>query len=407
MRRWRKGLLDSGVSAVTTAKAYRLLKAVMNTAVDDGLIRRNPCRIKGAGQERSPERPILTIPQVYAFAEAIDQRYRALVLLGTFGSLRWGGLAALRRGDIDLTACTVSVDRQLTETIAGKPGFGPPKSEASIRGVAFPDVIAADLRWHLACFVQDQADALVITSPAGMPLRHSNFYRRAWTKAVQAVGLSDLHFHDLRHTGNTQFGSGREPARADGAHGPHQHSGGTHLPALDQRTAAYARRCGRQAGPDPDAPGQEVGRRRRIWHESGTAADAGLVNARITQTNMASELEFPVSAPGRTRTCDPLLRRQLLYPTELRAPGTTLCMPKVTCRPQAGWLSVAAAGPANLCQKGYPGPPHRRTPGQARPGRYPACPANSSISRSRTRPKPAESSAVHAGQPNRSNYSPH
>jgi hypothetical protein len=38
--------LDAGVSVATTAKAYRLLKAIMNTAVDDGLIRRNSCRIK-------------------------------------------------------------------------------------------------------------------------------------------------------------------------------------------------------------------------------------------------------------------------------------------------------------------------------------------------------------------------
>jgi hypothetical protein len=49
---------DAGLSAVTAAKAYRLLKAVFNTAVDDGLIRRNPCRIKGAGQEHSSERPV-------------------------------------------------------------------------------------------------------------------------------------------------------------------------------------------------------------------------------------------------------------------------------------------------------------------------------------------------------------
>ena len=90
VRRWRKELLDSGVSAVTAAKAYRLLKAIMNTAADDGLIRRNPCRIKGAGREMSPERPVLTIGQVYALSAAIDQRYRALVLLGTFSSLRWG-----------------------------------------------------------------------------------------------------------------------------------------------------------------------------------------------------------------------------------------------------------------------------------------------------------------------------
>ena len=61
VRRWRKKLLDSGVSAITVAKAYRLLRAVFNTAVDDEMIKRNPCRIKGAGNEDSPERPVLTV----------------------------------------------------------------------------------------------------------------------------------------------------------------------------------------------------------------------------------------------------------------------------------------------------------------------------------------------------------
>jgi Phage integrase, N-terminal SAM-like domain len=97
VRRWRKNLLDAQVSAVTVAKTYRLLKAIFNTAVDDGLIRRNPCRITGAGQEKSPERPVLTVAQVYALADGVSGRYRALVLLAVFGSLRWGELAALRR----------------------------------------------------------------------------------------------------------------------------------------------------------------------------------------------------------------------------------------------------------------------------------------------------------------------
>jgi Phage integrase, N-terminal SAM-like domain len=39
VRRWRKNLLDADASAVTVAKACRLLKAIFNTAVDDGLIR--------------------------------------------------------------------------------------------------------------------------------------------------------------------------------------------------------------------------------------------------------------------------------------------------------------------------------------------------------------------------------
>ena len=90
----------------------------MNTAVDDGLIRRNPCRIKGAGNEDSPERPVLTVRQVYALADAVDPRYRALILLATFASLRWAELAALTPHDIDLEACTVRVPARSTIRLA-------------------------------------------------------------------------------------------------------------------------------------------------------------------------------------------------------------------------------------------------------------------------------------------------
>jgi integrase len=100
----------------TAAKAYRLLKALRATAVEDGLIRRNPCQVKGAGTEQSPERPLLTIAQVYALAEACGRRYRAMILLAYFGCLRWGELVALRRRDIDTTTATVGITRQLTET---------------------------------------------------------------------------------------------------------------------------------------------------------------------------------------------------------------------------------------------------------------------------------------------------
>jgi len=113
VRRWRKKLLDTGVSPVTAAKAYRLLRAVLKTAVDDGLIRRNPCRIKGAGTEDFPERPVLSVAEVFALADVIGPRYRALLLLATFASLRWAELAALRPPDIDLDARTVPEVRSM------------------------------------------------------------------------------------------------------------------------------------------------------------------------------------------------------------------------------------------------------------------------------------------------------
>jgi hypothetical protein len=37
----------------------------------------------------------------------------------------------------------------------------------------------------------------------GLSLRHSNFSRRVWVKARGLVGLSGVHFRDLRHTGNS------------------------------------------------------------------------------------------------------------------------------------------------------------------------------------------------------------
>jgi integrase len=98
VRAWRSSLLSGGVGQVTVAKTYRLLRAVMNTAVDDELIRRNPCRIKGAGREATAERSVVSIEQVYRVAAAIERRWRALVLLAAFGGLRWGSWRACVEG---------------------------------------------------------------------------------------------------------------------------------------------------------------------------------------------------------------------------------------------------------------------------------------------------------------------
>jgi integrase len=140
---------------------------------------------------------------VYALADAVGQRYRALILLAMFTSLRWGELAALRRCDVDLAAGTVRVVRQLAEIRGGGFAFGPPKSAAGKRVVTIPEVITPIVQWHLNCFAQDGDDGLIFTSPEGTPLRHSNFRRRVWLRALTSAGIAQIHFHDLRHTGNT------------------------------------------------------------------------------------------------------------------------------------------------------------------------------------------------------------
>jgi integrase len=188
------------VGEVTVAKAYRLLRAIFNTALDDGLVKRNPCRIKGADREKSPERPVLTVTQVYALADAVGLRYRTLILLAAFTSLRWAELAALTPDDVDLDAHTVRVIRQLYYHEKGYT-FGPPKSRAGLRTVPFPDLIADEVREHLR-WLPDSGSSLVFSSSAGTPLHHSNFRKRVWLPALTTVGLEGVHLHDLRHTGN-------------------------------------------------------------------------------------------------------------------------------------------------------------------------------------------------------------
>jgi integrase len=62
------------------------------------------------------ERPVLTIAQVFELAGLMKNgRFRALILLATFASLRWGEVIALQRCDIDLDGGTVRVRRQYLE----------------------------------------------------------------------------------------------------------------------------------------------------------------------------------------------------------------------------------------------------------------------------------------------------
>jgi integrase len=204
VREWRATLLSAGVSQTATAKAYRLLRAVLMTAAEDRIIPRNPCRIRGGGDEKPPERPVLTIAQVLDLADRIAaRRFRLLILLATFASLRWGEAIALRRCDLDLVVRTVSIRRQYVET-NGSLMIAPPKSRAGVRTVAFPATLVPELREHLDAYAGPDSTALVFTGQRGGVLRRGNFRRASgWSDAVAAIGLPGLHFHDLRHTGNT------------------------------------------------------------------------------------------------------------------------------------------------------------------------------------------------------------
>lgn len=52
----------------------RLLAAIDASAVEDELVPVTPCRVRGAGQEHSEERPVPTVRQILQHADVIAER---------------------------------------------------------------------------------------------------------------------------------------------------------------------------------------------------------------------------------------------------------------------------------------------------------------------------------------------
>lgn len=200
VRTWRARLRDEGRSPSTTAKAYRLLRAILNAAVEDGRIGKNPCQIKGADRENPAERPVTTVAQLFALAEQVPH-YRVFILTAVLSSLRWGELVGLRRRALDLDNGLVHVRRAMVER-GGQLDIALPKN-GKTRVVAVPAVLVEELRAHLATVPIDPNASVFVGERRGTPRRGNWRANVRWSTAVASAGLPDgFHLHDLRHTGN-------------------------------------------------------------------------------------------------------------------------------------------------------------------------------------------------------------
>ena len=201
VREWH-GSVGAKASPITAAKCYRLLRTMLSTAEEDGLIPRNPCRIKGGGHERSGERPLLTATKVHELAETIEPRYRALVLLAAYGGLRRGELLALQRRHVDELHCTITVEGQLQQVTGRGRVILPTKSDAGRRVVTIPSAVMREIVEHAGVYSDGRPDAWLFTAEKGGPAREHDL-NRAWRAAAAECGAPDAHMHDLRHFSGT------------------------------------------------------------------------------------------------------------------------------------------------------------------------------------------------------------
>ena len=179
----------------------------MATAVADGVIAEQPCRIKGAGTPQQTLGRVLDVSdrllspaQVAAVADAMPAHFRVLVLAAAWSGLRQGELLALTRADIDLDAvpAVVRVRRSVRRSESGTIRTDLPKTAASIRDVSLPAPLAVCLAEHMAAFVGPEQDAPVFRTTTGTLPARSNL-NTTFRRALATAGAPQVRFHDLRH----------------------------------------------------------------------------------------------------------------------------------------------------------------------------------------------------------------
>lgn len=218
-------------------RAYRKLYQILDEAVEDNLILRNPCTKKMIPKVEKPEphyleqkevsRLISVLSALEQEAERLEQmtretkprkehryeqgkaygtliRSRAVaVLLALASGCRRGEVLGLTWGNVDITESTIKIAQQMTHD----DGISTPKTQQSKRTITLDaETIQALKKWKvkqaeflLPLGIAQDADTPVITSELGGFHDPDNF-SKWWRSFCKRYGFEGLKFHHLRHT---------------------------------------------------------------------------------------------------------------------------------------------------------------------------------------------------------------
>lgn len=202
IRAFVSAMQEDGKAPGTVRNTYRVLKLVMQVAVEDERIKRNPCQGVKLPRSEHREQHYLSAAQVSAVAEEMPERYRTLIYLAGYGGMRWSELAALRWKRVDLMRRTIQVSESV-KRVKGEMHYGPPKTAAGRRTIRIPRFLAEMLAHEQAAAGEYDPDGFVFTSPrGGGPMSPETVTRRHYKRAAEHAvpDRPGLRFHDLRHT---------------------------------------------------------------------------------------------------------------------------------------------------------------------------------------------------------------
>jgi len=293
-----------GLSARTVLYHHRILSEALSHAVKMGILVRN---VAEAVDPPRPEHKTMTtmaaedIPKFLLTSRSTP--YHVLFCTGLFTGMRLGELLALRWCDVDLDLASLSVVQALYKR-RGVCRMIEPKSPHSRRSIALSPVPALLLRQHKA---QQEAERillgislndadLVFAHPNGSPLDPGTV-AHTFTKVLTRAGLPHIRFHDLRHT-----------------HATLMLKAGVHPKIVQERLGHGSIAVTLDTYSHVVSGLQEVAAQRFEGTLDGEALKL-LVEADIPKEDvgkMSAKEEGVEREPHRTRTCNRLIKSQLL-----------------------------------------------------------------------------------------------
>ena len=216
--RWYEQLADGGLlnkRSITIIR--RVLRAALEDAVDEGLIRRNPAaRVPVPKKVVKGERPRVVDAwnedQIRAFLAAIEgHRWAGPIRLTTLYGLRRSELLALKWDDLDLEGRTVRVDEALIE-VEGRPVWTEGKNERSRRTFGVDGDTNARMEAHRKFQLEERLLAgpdwddqdMVLATQTGNRVSPGNF-DQTLDRLVRKAKVPRLTSHGLRHTAATHM----------------------------------------------------------------------------------------------------------------------------------------------------------------------------------------------------------
>jgi len=217
--------VEKGSSVSLLSKITRYLRAILDTAVERGLMTRNPARKLKAKSRKRASNLSHTAEECGAISVAVTGRdhlaIRILIQLG----LRSEELFALRRNDV--RAGELIIDEAIVNGSTKEP-----KTLASASAVYLPSDLETELRHYLETIDASSTAWLFPSNHKSVPTRPGNFLRRVLKPVAIRAGIAittdrkgnqttALNFQSLRRTSSTLFGARAKDPKSTQAHMRH------------------------------------------------------------------------------------------------------------------------------------------------------------------------------------------